>query len=31
VPDYLMTLVRGAAAEAIQRKNEGIELVALKA
>lgn len=25
VPDYLMTLVRGAAAEAIQRKNECIE------
>jgi hypothetical protein len=29
VPDYLMTLVRGAAAEAIQRKSECIELADL--
>ena len=26
VPDYLMTLVRGAAAEAVQRGNEQIEM-----
>ena len=29
VPDYLMTLLRGAVAEAIQRKNEYIELADL--
>jgi hypothetical protein len=29
VPDYLMTLIRGAAAEAILRKNESIELADL--
>jgi hypothetical protein len=29
VPDYLMTLLRGAVGEAIQRKNERIELADL--